>query len=141
MTESYPNLQPPVSEIKIEFGALVVLGNESLLTKCFSNLLGNAVKFVAPEVRPQVRVRAEARGEAMRIWVEDHGIGIPKDAQEKTFGMFQRMHGGEYSGTGIGLTIVRKAAERMGGRAGLESEPGKGSRFWIELSRADGAKK
>ena len=52
--------------------------------------------------------------------------------------MFQRMQRqGEYSGTGIGLTIVRKAVERMGGRVGLESEPGKGSRFWIELTSED----
>jgi signal transduction histidine kinase len=69
--------------------------------------------------------------------VEDNGIGIPKEAQEKIFGMFQRMHrGAEYPGTGIGLAIVRKAVERMAGRVGLESKPGEGSKFWIELPSA-----
>ena len=74
----------------------------------------------------------------VRIWVGDNGIGIPPEAHEKVFGMFQRMHGQQdYPGTGIGLTIVRKAMDRMGGRVGVESEPGKGSRFWIELARTE----
>jgi len=142
MIETYPDLQPPGAQVVIEFDELVVRGNQSLLTQCFGNLLGNAVKFVAPGVKPRVRVRAEPRGEAVRIWVEDNGIGIPKDAQERIYGMFQRMHHeSEYPGTGIGLAIVRKAVERMEGRLGLESEPGKGSKFWIELPNADEAEK
>jgi signal transduction histidine kinase len=142
MIETYPNLREPAAHVTIEFDELVVRGNQSLLTQCFGNLLGNAVKFVAPGVKPRVRVRAEPRGEAVRIWVEDNGICIPKEAQERIFGMFQRMHHeSEYPGTGIGLAIVRKAVERMDGRLGLESEPGKGSKFWIELPNVDEAKK
>ncbi|MDB6017441.1 MAG: multi-sensor hybrid histidine kinase [Pedosphaera sp.] len=137
MIETYPNLQEPEAHITIEFSELVVHGNPSSLTQCFGNLLGNAVKFVAPGVKPRVDVRAEAIGETVRIWVEDNGIGIPNDAQQRIFGLFQRVcHEGEYPGTGLGLAIVRKAVERMGGRLGLESEPGKGSRFWIELQMA-----
>jgi signal transduction histidine kinase len=68
------------------------------------------------------------------VWVEDNGIGIPKDAQEKIFRMFHRMHAdGHYPGTGIGLAIVRKAVGRMGGSISLVSEPGKGTRFCVEL--------
>ena len=149
--ETYPNLQSGMADIGIEFKELVVLGNESLLTQCFGNLLGNAAKFVAPAVKPRIRVWAEEKpprmetpgnrdGDRVRIWVEDNGIGIPRDAQEKIFGMFQRLHReNEYPGTGIGLAIVRKAVERMGGRVALESEPGKGSRFWVELPKADRA--
>jgi PAS domain S-box-containing protein len=152
MLETYPNLQPETADIGIEFKELVVLGNESLLTQCFGNLLGNAAKFVAPSVKPRIRVWAEEKhgsvetsgnrdGGRVRIWVEDNGIGIPKHAQEKIFGMFQRLHReNEYPGTGIGLAIVRKAAERMGGKVSLESEPGKGSRFWVELPKVDRAK-
>jgi len=67
--------------------------------------------------------------------VEDNGIGIPAEAQQKVFEIFQRLHKTtDYEGSGVGLAIVRKAVERMGGVVGLESESGKGSRFWIELA-------
>ena len=72
----------------------------------------------------------------MRLWVEDNGTGIPAEAKDRMFMMFQRFHrSAEYEGTGIGLAIVRKAVERMGGKVGVESEPGRGSRFWLLLPR------
>jgi PAS domain S-box-containing protein len=157
-------MQPPNAEIRFESPLLPVFANVALLTQCLTNLLGNAVKFVAPGVKPQVRVWTEpickvgsgARSEgphpvtapdadgrapgsevpSVRLWVQDNGLGIPLEAQAKIFGIFQRFHV-SYEGTGIGLAIVRKAAERMGGQVGVESELGKGSRFWIEL-KADG---
>jgi PAS domain S-box-containing protein len=141
LIESYPNLQPQNAEIMIENHLPVVLGEESLLTQCFSNLLGNAVKFVAKGVRPRVRVWAnssEARANRLvRISIQDNGIGIPSNARNRLFGMFERLTS-EYEGTGIGLAIVRKVVDRMGGRVGIDSEPGKGSRFWVELKAAAG---
>jgi signal transduction histidine kinase len=190
--ETYPSFQPPQVEIQIEGTLPRVLGNEAALTQCFSNLLGNAVKFVAPGRRAQVRVWAEASGSpksedrrpkegrrpkseaqhevsgatrdksagtqqvsagleggtaegggmtsqpppSVRLWFADNGIGIPKEAQSRIFNMFQRLDK-SYDGTGVGLTVVRKAVEKMGGKVGLESEVGKGSRFWLEL-RATG---
>ncbi len=161
MLATYPNLNAQAADIRLEFGNQVVLGNESLLAQCFANLLDNAVKFVPPGVKPHIRIWAEPAGvvapqamgaseretfqpdpappstlqpRTVRIWLEDNGIGIPQAAQERIFRMFQRMHGPtQYPGTGIGLAIVRKATERMGGRVGVESGPGQGSRFWIEL--------
>jgi len=138
MVRTYPNLQ--AAQITLEFGNLVVVGNESLLTQCFGNLLDNAVKFVAQGVKPHVRVWAESstidNQPATSICIEDNGVGIPREAREKIFRMFQRMHAeGEYPGTGIGLAIVRKAVERMNGCVSIESEPGKGTRFHIELPR------
>lgn len=147
MIDSYPNLHVRVADISMEFDNLFVVGNESLLTQCFGNILDNAVKFVAPGVRPAVRIWAQemyresaadgAGPEVVRIWIEDNGIGIPKESQQKIFRMFQRIHReSEYPGTGIGLAIVRKTIERMQGHLGLESEPGKGSKFWVELPKA-----
>ena len=84
-----------------------------------------------------VRIWAEDQGVRFRIWVEDHGIGIPQDAREKIFGMFQRLHRSEeYPGTGIGLALVRKVVQRMGGNVGVESALGQGSKFWVELPKA-----
>lgn len=136
MIESYPMFQEPKARIEIAADLPSVLGNEAGLTQCFSNLLGNAVKFVAPGTTPHVRIRGERRGDHVRLWCEDNGIGIPADLQSRVFVMFQRLSK-DYEGTGIGLTLVKKVVERMGGSVGLESEPGRGSRFWIELKAAD----
>jgi len=115
-----------------------VLAQEVLLTQALSNLISNAVKFTAPGVEPRVRVRAELRGNLVRLWVEDNGIGIAPEHRERIFGVFQRLNKLEdYAGTGIGLAIVHRALERMKGLAGVESEPGRGSRFWIELQKAE----
>ncbi len=135
MADSYPEFQLPKAEVKIVEGIPPVLGSTAVLTQCFSNLLGNAVKFVAPGTRPRVTVWGEHRDSRVRIWVEDNGIGIRPQDQERIFTMFQRLSK-EHEGTGIGLVLVKKGVERMHGRVGLESEPGKGSRFWIELQPA-----
>jgi PAS domain S-box-containing protein len=141
LVETYPNLHKDAADISIEGRLPRVMGNNSLLTQCFSNLLGNAVKFVAPGVRPRVRIRPELLCQkenepvCVRIWVEDNGVGIPKDGQKRIFEIFQRFHD-DYPGTGIGLAIVKKVAERMGGSVGVESEPGCGSRFWVNLPLA-----
>jgi PAS domain S-box-containing protein len=111
-----------------------VMGHHPILVQIVVNLLSNAVKFVAPGVQPQIRVWVEERDNWMRLWVEDNGIGIEPHYQEQIFGVFERLHGREaYPGTGIGLAIVRKGAERLGGRAGVESALGQGSQFWVEL--------
>lgn len=135
MIESYPMFQPPAAHIEIEGEWPLIVGNEAALTQCFSNLLGNAVKFVAPGVTPRVRVRAARRGDRVRLWFEDNGIGIPPGMRERLFAMFQRLNK-SYEGTGIGLALVKKVTERMGGTVGVESEQGQGSRFWLELQAA-----
>lgn len=114
----------------------VVLAHPATLRQILVNLIGNAVKFVAPGP-PHIRLWAEDRPHGIvRIWVADNGIGIPAEFQERIFQVFQRLHTTAYAGTGIGLAIVQKGVERMGGRVGLESAPRTGSKFWIELSRA-----
>jgi len=131
-----PEFQPPRADIQIQSPLLPVKGHQALLTQCITNFLDNAVKFVDRSKQPRLIVKSEALGDEVRLWFEDNGIGIDKHMQERLFGIFQQLHRpGTYPGTGIGLAIVRKAAERMKGRVGVESEPGKGSRFWLQLPR------
>ena len=114
-----------------------VLAHRASLVQVLANLVVNAITFVAPGVAPQVRIGAQRRGEAVRLEVADNGLGIEPRHHERIFQVFERLHGQErYPGTGIGLAIVRKGVERMGGRAGVDSTPGEGSTFWIELPRA-----
>jgi PAS domain S-box-containing protein len=111
-----------------------VLANPASLQLAVTNLISNAIKFVPRGKRPEVRIRTQKIDGFIRLLVEDNGIGIPAEHRDKVFELFQRLHAREdYPGTGIGLAIVKKAVERMGGRVGLESEPGKGSRFWMDL--------
>lgn len=113
-----------------------VRGHESTLTQVLANLLSNSLKFVAEDVRPEITFRTETHGTTVRLWLEDNGIGIPAEQHEKIFGVFTRLNGSAYPGTGIGLSLVKKGVERMGGTIGLESEPGRGTRFWIDLPAA-----
>jgi signal transduction histidine kinase len=114
-----------------------VLGHALTLSQALTNLVSNGIKFVAPGVDPMVRIRAARRDSVVRIEVEDNGIGIAPEYHERIFRIFERLNPSEtFPGTGIGLAIVRRATERMGGRSGVESELGRGSRFWIELPLA-----
>jgi PAS domain S-box-containing protein len=152
------------AEVSVATPLPEVVGHSATVVMVVANLVSNGLKFMPEGVKPQLRIWAERRdvergsGRAggreasqpghvprstlhvptVRLWVEDNGIGIAPEDQQRVFGAFQRLHAkGTYPGTGLGLAIVRKGVERMGGRVGLESELGKGSRFWVELRSAD----
>lgn len=132
--QQYPGLADEDKTIQVERPLPRLLVPQALLSQCISNLLTNAMKFQREGVKPEVRVRAETHANDVRIWVEDNGIGIAPQYHDRIFGVFERIPGETaYEGTGIGLAIVRKAAERMGGKVGVVSETGKGSRFWVDL--------
>lgn len=134
------DLKESRGRLEIEGPLPDVIGNAVMLNQALINLISNALKFSAPGVEPRILVKAEARDGRVRLWVEDNGIGIAPKHQERIFGVFQRLHKSEeYPGTGIGLAIVRRSMERLKGTAGVESEPGHGSRFWLELEKAESA--
>lgn len=115
----------------------LICGNRVVLLVTMMNLLSNAIKFVAKGTLPEITVLWQDQGSSVRVWVVDNGIGIDEKNHAKIFGVFQRLHPAEeYPGTGIGLALVSKGIERIGGHVGLSSALGKGSRFWIELKRA-----
>lgn len=129
-------IQSKGASVRVEPALPAVFGNSVALPLAIQNLVSNAVKYVAPGVKPQVVLHSEERDGRVRLWVEDNGIGIAPEYHERIFGVFERLHPPElYPGTGIGLAIVRRAIERMSGKTGVVSAPNEGSRFWIELPK------
>ena len=130
--QTYPNLRPELVEITICKPLPTVNGNEALLTQCISNLLDNGAKFVSPGKKAKIDIWAETAPSKVKLFFKDNGIGMSKHNLHRIFEIFHRVGRGN-DGTGIGLAIVRKAAQKMGGSAGVESELGKGSLFWLDL--------
>jgi signal transduction histidine kinase len=111
----------------------VVIGDPTLLTQLYQNLLGNALKFVG-EDQPMIQLTVDSRDNMWILGVRDNGIGIEPEYAVQIFKPFKRLHGmAEYEGTGIGLSICQKAVERHNGTIWVESEPGKGAHFQFTL--------
>jgi signal transduction histidine kinase len=125
------------AEVRVEKPLGRVFGHGPVLVQVLTNLISNATKFVAPSVRPMVQIRGEVRKNVVRVLIQDNGIGIAPEHQERIFGIFERLNRAEeFPGTGIGLAIVRRAMERLGGKVGVQSELSVGSTFWLELPAA-----
>lgn len=98
------------------------------------NLVGNAIKFSRTREQPEVEIGARTEGQRRLLWVRDNGVGFDMKYHDRIFGIFQRLQRAEdYQGTGLGLALVAKAVQRMGGRVWAESEPGQGATFYLEF--------
>ncbi len=125
--------------IHIERPLLNVCAHLPTVRQVLLNLISNSLKFVEDGKNPQVHISTQAIENNIRIRVRDNGIGIAPEHQEKIFGLFERLHTREvYPGTGVGLALVRKGVERMGGQVGVESNGSQGSCFWVELPATKG---
>ena len=131
-----PQVREKEAEIRVETLHSEVWAHKGVLVQMLVNLLSNSLKFVATGVKPCVRIWTEEVDGWVRVSIQDNGIGIATEHHQRIFRVFERLHSTEqFPGTGIGLANVSKAAERMGGRVGVESQPDQGSRFWVELPK------
>jgi signal transduction histidine kinase len=113
-----------------------VIGDESQLVRLFQNLIGNAIKFHS-EKKTEILITSESQDDCILFSVQDNGIGIDQQFEEKIFQIFQRLHTREeFEGTGIGLAVCKRIVERHGGKIWFKSEPGKGTTFFFTISKA-----
>lgn len=127
-------IQARGAEVEVVKPLPAVWADAAVVRKVLPPLVRNALTFTAPNVTPRIRIRGEKRAGSVRLWVEDNGIGIDREHWGRIFRVFERLHRtDEYPGTGIGLAIVFKGMERLGGSTGVESKHGEGSRFWLEF--------
>ena len=113
-------------------------GDETQLNQVFSNLLDNALKFLDPGKSGRIRISGKAEKGQVTYCIEDNGIGIADKDRERIFEIFCRLNPDASAGEGLGLAIVRKILDRHGGKVWVESEPGKGSRFFVSLLTKEG---
>jgi signal transduction histidine kinase len=125
------------ANLDVKWPLQAVWGHPNVLEQILVNLIDNALKFVPSGVAPQISIWSEEAEATVRIYVKDNGIGIAPEHQERIFRIFERLNNSkEYPGTGIGLALVKKGVERLGGKVGLDSKEGAGSCFWIDLIKA-----
>jgi signal transduction histidine kinase len=136
LAERLPETAPAEVLVRLQAPDLSVLADRDGLAIVLRNLLENALKFSQKAQPPSIEIGARTEGDKAILWVRDNGIGFDMKFHDRIFDIFQRLERAEdYPGTGIGLALVRKAMQRMGGRVWAESAPGAGATFFLELPR------
>ena len=122
---------------EIELGDLPkVLADEVMLMQVFLNIIGNAVKYSSKSDRPKVQVNGKVEGDFVVYQIKDNGIGIPETAQQKMFKIFNRMDNAKgFQGNGVGLSIVYRVMERLGGKIAYESKENEGTTFTLSFKK------
>jgi PAS domain S-box-containing protein len=129
-------LQQSIAEsgAQVEVGHLPAVDADlTALGQVFANLIGNSLKYRSPERALKVEIGGQLEGAAVKYWVRDNGLGIPESSKERLFQVFQRFHPQRAQGEGMGLAIVQRIVERLGGTIRADSEEGKGTTFFITL--------
>ncbi|MDT8367820.1 MAG: ATP-binding protein [Longimicrobiales bacterium] len=128
------DLRAAGAEIEVERPLPELVAHHTILVQATLNLVSNAIKFVPDGRRPVVRIRSEEESDTIRLLVEDNGVGIDPSKLDRIFRVFERLSGDVHrEGTGIGLAIVRRTMERIGGEVDVISTPGEGSTFALTL--------
>lgn len=140
MNDALKNLDYNIEEVNanivIPEEKLIVKGHPTQLVQLFQNLVSNAIKFHVKKAIPHVKITVESMAQYFQFKIEDNGIGIDPKYFIKIFMVFERLNNqGEYSGSGLGLSICKRIIENHGGKIWVESELGKGTKFYFTLPR------
>ena len=134
----YPRIAETQAVVELPAAGVMprIISDSTILGQIFTNIINNALTYHRSEVPPVIRVTYQAEADQHLFGVADNGIGIPAEYLEKIFNVFQRLHSTEeYPGTGIGLAIVKKSVDLLGGRVRADSTEGAGSTFWIQIPK------
>ncbi|MCI0349235.1 MAG: ATP-binding protein, partial [Acidobacteriales bacterium] len=137
LDDLHVEIQTRNARIDVQGPLARIMGSPVLVNHVLVNVIDNALKFMPPGKTPHVVIHSTHNDDAVQLHIRDNGIGIAPEYHTKIFSLFARLHKpSEYSGTGIGLALVKKAMDRMLGKVGVESTIGRGSCFWLEFRAA-----
>ncbi len=122
------------ARVQVEMGEFMLALDREGISVVLRNLIGNALKFSRDSLPPQIGIGTRLEAGRRVLWVRDNGVGFDMKYHDRMFGIFQRLHRAEeFAGTGVGLALVAKAVQRMGGRVWAESTVGAGATFYLEF--------
>jgi signal transduction histidine kinase len=138
LEERAGDLREAGAEVRLELAPMQVIGDPQALNQALGNLVENALKYSVGTTAQVITIGGEKDGDRCRLWVRDNGIGFDMAYHDRIFEIFRRLHTySEYEGSGVGLALVKRAIERMGGKVWAESQPGQGATFFLELQIAN----